>query len=134
LVQITPFEAVVHRAVAVAVARHCSRFRGEKTGEKVVVNTARRGRSAINRRPRINSHRRVEATRSSATGFYRGRRLAFLADKSGPPGARELSLDVSRAFVSSGHPERAPRSRGWPGLAGWMKAQIRAKTRNRGHV
>jgi hypothetical protein len=33
-------------------------------------------------------------------------------------------------FVRS--PEHASESRGWPGLAGWMKAQIRAKTRNRG--
>jgi hypothetical protein len=42
-------------------------------------------------------------------------------------------LSVSRAFVSSRVPERAPEDRGWPGLAGWMKAQIRAKTRNQGH-
>jgi hypothetical protein len=41
-------------------------------------------------------------------------------------------LAVSRAFLSSGVPERAPGGRGWPGLAGWMKAQIRAKSRNRG--
>jgi hypothetical protein len=41
-------------------------------------------------------------------------------------------LGVSRAFVSSGVPERTPGGRGWPGLAGWMKAQIRVKTRNRG--
>jgi hypothetical protein len=41
-------------------------------------------------------------------------------------------FDVSRVFVSSGVPERAPKGRGWPGLAGWMKAQIRAKSRNRG--
>jgi hypothetical protein len=41
-------------------------------------------------------------------------------------------LAVSRAFLSSGVPERAPEGRGWPGLAGWMKAQIRAKKRNRG--
>jgi hypothetical protein len=41
-------------------------------------------------------------------------------------------LDVSRIFVSSRVPERASESRGWPGLAGWMKAQIRTKTRNRG--
>jgi hypothetical protein len=38
LVQRTPAKAVVRRAVVVAVARHCSRFRGEKTGEKVGVN------------------------------------------------------------------------------------------------
>jgi hypothetical protein len=37
-----------------------------------------------------------------------------------------------RVFLLSGVPERAPEGRGWPGLAGWMKAQIRAKTRNRG--
>jgi hypothetical protein len=42
-------------------------------------------------------------------------------------------LDVSRVFVSSGAPERASESRGWPGLSGWMKAQIRTKTRNRRH-
>jgi hypothetical protein len=36
------------------------------------------------------------------------------------------------AFLSSGVPERAPRDRGWSGLAGWIKAKIRAKTRNRG--
>jgi hypothetical protein len=41
-------------------------------------------------------------------------------------------LAVSRAFLSSGVPERAPEGRGWPELAGWMKSQIRAKTRNRG--
>jgi hypothetical protein len=41
-------------------------------------------------------------------------------------------LGVSRAFVYSGLPERVPGGRGWHGLAGWMKAQIRAKTRNRG--
>jgi hypothetical protein len=35
-------------------------------------------------------------------------------------------------FVSFGVPERASESRGWPGLAGWMKAQIRVKTRNQG--
>jgi hypothetical protein len=40
-------------------------------------------------------------------------------------------LAVSRAFLSSGVPERALEGRGWPGLAGWMKAQIRAKSRNR---
>jgi hypothetical protein len=42
-------------------------------------------------------------------------------------------LDVSRAFLSSRVPERAPEGRGWSGLAGWMKTQIRAKSRNRGH-
>jgi hypothetical protein len=36
------------------------------------------------------------------------------------------------AFLSSGVPERAPGDRGWPGLAGWIKTQIRGKTRNRG--
>jgi hypothetical protein len=41
-------------------------------------------------------------------------------------------LNVLRFFISSRVPERASESRGWPGLAGWMKAQIRAKTRNRG--
>ncbi len=30
-------------------------------------------------------------------------------------------VDVSRAFVSSGVPDRASGSRGWPGLSGWMK-------------
>jgi hypothetical protein len=44
-----------------------------------------------------------------------------------------IFLAVSRAFLSSGVPERAPEGRGWSGLAGWMKAQIRAKTRIRGH-
>jgi hypothetical protein len=48
-----------------------------------------------------------------------------VADTAGP-------LDVSHVFVSSGVPERASESRGWPELAGWMKAQIRVKTRNRG--
>jgi hypothetical protein len=55
------------------------------------------------------SHRQVGATRRAGT-----------------------FLGVSRAFVSSGVPERTPGGRGWRGLAGWMKAQIRAKTRNRG--
>jgi hypothetical protein len=41
-------------------------------------------------------------------------------------------LDVSRVFVSSGVPDRALESRGWPRLSRWMKAQIRAKTRNPG--
>jgi hypothetical protein len=41
-------------------------------------------------------------------------------------------LDVSRAFVSSRLSERALGGQGWPGLAEWMKAQIRVKTRNRG--
>jgi hypothetical protein len=41
-------------------------------------------------------------------------------------------LTVSRTFLSSGVLEHAPEGRGWPGLAGWMNAQIRAKTRNRG--
>jgi hypothetical protein len=41
-------------------------------------------------------------------------------------------LAVSRAFLSFGVPERALEGRGWPGLAGWMKAQIRTKTRNWG--
>jgi hypothetical protein len=36
-------------------------------------------------------------------------------------------------FLSPGVPERTPEGRGWPGLAGWMKAQLRAKTRNREH-
>jgi hypothetical protein len=48
-----------------------------------------------------------------------------VADIAGP-------LDVSRVFVSFGVPERASKSRGWPGLAGWMKAQIWMKTRNQG--
>jgi hypothetical protein len=43
-----------------------------------------------------------------------------------------IFLGDSRAFVSFGLPERASGEWGWPGLAGWMKAQIRAKTRNRG--
>jgi hypothetical protein len=41
-------------------------------------------------------------------------------------------LAVPRAFLSSGVPERTPEDRGWPGFAGWMKVQIRAKRRNRG--
>jgi hypothetical protein len=41
-------------------------------------------------------------------------------------------LDVLRIFISSGVLEHSSESRGWPGLSGWMKAQIRAKTRNRG--
>jgi hypothetical protein len=41
----------------------------------------------------------------------------FAADTTGP-------LDVSRVFVSSGVPERASESWGWPGLSGWIKAQI----------
>jgi hypothetical protein len=45
----------------------------------------------------------------------------------------ENFLAVSRAFLSSGVPERAPEGRGWSGLAEWMKAQIRAKTRIRRH-
>jgi hypothetical protein len=44
----------------------------------------------------------------------------------------ETFCAVSRTFVSSGVPERALGGRGWPGLAGWMKAQIQVKTRNRG--
>jgi hypothetical protein len=36
------------------------------------------------------------------------------------------------AFLLSGVLERAPGDRGWPGLVGWIKAQIRGKTRNRG--
>jgi hypothetical protein len=44
-----------------------------------------------------------------------------------------IFLAVSCVFLSAGVPERAPEGRGWPGLAGWMKAQIRAKTRIRGH-
>jgi hypothetical protein len=43
-----------------------------------------------------------------------------------------IFLAVSRAFLSSGVPGRAPEGRGWPGLTGWMKPQIRAKTRIRG--
>jgi hypothetical protein len=42
-------------------------------------------------------------------------------------------LAVSRAFLSSRVPERAPEGRGWPELAGWMKAQIRTKKRIRWH-
>jgi hypothetical protein len=34
-------------------------------------------------------------------------------------------------FLSSGVPERTSGSRGWLGLYGWMKTQIRGKTRNR---
>jgi hypothetical protein len=37
------------------------------------------------------------------------------------------------AFLSSGVSERATGDRGWPGLAGWIKAQIRGETRNQGH-
>jgi hypothetical protein len=54
---------------------------------------------------------------------WRGTTL-YVADTTGP-------LNVSRIFVSSGVPERPSESRGWPGLSGWMKDQIRAKTRNR---
>jgi hypothetical protein len=43
-----------------------------------------------------------------------------------------IFLAFSRAFLLSGVPERAPKGRGRPGLAGWMKAQIRAKTRIQG--
>jgi hypothetical protein len=43
-----------------------------------------------------------------------------------------IFVAFSRAFLSSGVPERAPEGRGWSGLAGWMKAQIRAKTRIQG--
>jgi hypothetical protein len=63
------------------------------------------------------------------------RRPPTLADRSGPHDPRErarIFSAVSRQFVSSGVPERVPEGRGWPGLAGWMKAQIRAKSRNRG--
>jgi hypothetical protein len=55
---------------------------------------------------------------------WRGTTLP-VADTAGP-------LDVSHVFVLSEVPERASGSRGWPGLSGWMKDQIRAKTRNRG--
>jgi hypothetical protein len=48
-----------------------------------------------------------------------------VADYAGPH-------DVSRQILSSGVPERAPGDRGWCGLVGWMKGQIRMKTRNRG--
>jgi hypothetical protein len=36
------------------------------------------------------------------------------------------------AFLSSGVPERASGDRGWPGLAGWIKAQIQGETKNQG--
>jgi hypothetical protein len=52
-------------------------------------------------------------------GINGGGTTLSLADTAGP-------LAVSRVLVSSGVPERASESRGWPGLAGWMKAQIRA--------
>jgi hypothetical protein len=42
-----------------------------------------------------------------------------------------IFLAFSHAFLSSGVPERVPEGRGWPGLAGWMKTQIRTKTRTR---
>jgi hypothetical protein len=48
-----------------------------------------------------------------------------VADTVGP-------LDVSHVFVSSGVPERASESRGWPGLAGWMKAQNLGKNEKPG--
>ena len=48
-----------------------------------------------------------------------------VSDNAGP-------LDVSRAFVSSGVPNRASGTRGWHGLSGRMKGLIRTKTRNRG--
>jgi hypothetical protein len=38
-----------------------------------------------------------------------------------------IFLAVSHTFLSSGVPERAPEGQGWPGLAGWMKAQIRGR-------
>jgi hypothetical protein len=38
-----------------------------------------------------------------------------------------IFVDFSRAFLSSGVPERAPEGQGWRGLAGWMKAQIRGR-------
>jgi hypothetical protein len=44
----------------------------------------------------------------------------FVADTMGP-------LDVSRVFVSSGVPDRASESRGWPGLSGWIKGLFRGK-------
>jgi hypothetical protein len=34
----------------------------------------------------------------------------------------KIFLAFSRAFISSGVPERVPEGRGWPRLAGWMKA------------
>jgi hypothetical protein len=40
-------------------------------------------------------------------------------------------LDVSHAFVSSGVPDRALGTRGWPGLSRWMKDLIQTKTRFR---
>jgi hypothetical protein len=105
--------------------------------------------AAINRRARINSPRRV-AKRPSAAGFYsaqktmrgkttmRGRRCdrtttALSRRQVGATRRAGTFLAVSRVFVSSGVPERAPGGRGWPGLAGWINAQIRTKTRNRGH-
>jgi hypothetical protein len=40
--------------------------------------------------------------------------------------------DEAKSAGERSVPERSPEGRGWRGLAGWMKAQIRRKTRNRG--
>jgi hypothetical protein len=56
-----------------------------------------------------------------------------LADKSGATRRAGNFLAVSRVFLSSGVPESAPEGRGWPGLVGWMKAQIQTKTTIQGH-
>jgi hypothetical protein len=50
----------------------------------------------------------------------------------GATGRAGIFVAVSRAFLLFGLPERTPEGRGWPGLAGWMKAQIRAKMRIQG--
>jgi hypothetical protein len=106
-------------------------------------------KAAIYRRAGINSPRRM-AGRPSAVAFTaRGRRCArgrpqcaedemmrtTITHSHRQVGAtRRPGIFVAflRAFLSSGVPERAPEGRGWPGLAGSMKAQIRANTRIRG--
>jgi hypothetical protein len=67
----------------------------------------------------------TNACRLSGRRRYCRRNQAFVADRSGPP-------DGSRAFVSSGVPERSPGGRGWPGLSRRMKGLIRTKSTSQG--
>jgi hypothetical protein len=48
-----------------------------------------------------------------------------VADTAGP-------LDVSHVFVLSGVPDRASKSRGWPGLSGWIKGLFRGENEEPG--
>jgi hypothetical protein len=155
LVQGALAESVVGRAVIVqSVARHCSPGGGGGGGEWIgekLVNVAGQtcgrpryigGRTFTRLAAWLAVHRRQLLQRAEEDA--RGRRrcaedetmrtmTALSRRQVGATRRAGNFLAVSRAIFSSGVPECVPEGHGWPGLAGWMKGQIRVKTRIREH-